>query len=96
MIKRVSPVKKLLAYGSVLLVFACIELRDHSPSYRLQNVGAATNLSLMTFNILSNVDLVGLSEGYERWVHRKSDVFRTIDEAQPDLEIGRASCRERV
>lgn len=64
---------------------ACLELFNRSSSLRMANVGKETSVSILSFNILSTIDVSALSEGYPIWDQRKQAVWKTIRQKSPDL-----------
>ncbi len=66
------------------LCTSCLGLQDRTSRVPLQNKGTATTLSILTFNIMTSVDLLGLQH-YAPWIQRKAEVLRTIEVQNADL-----------
>lgn len=81
--KCLSVVISLLV--ALLLTSACLDFRQKKGRYLLQNVGEPTQITIMTFNILSTVDLFAVSQGYPLWFQRKENVFTEIKRQEADF-----------
>ncbi len=71
--------------AGVCCLVSCFDLQSKKGHYLVRNVGEATDLRVMTFNILSTLDLVALTDGYATWGERKRFVFEMIESQDPDL-----------
>lgn len=71
----------------LVLVFctSCFELKGVKSHYPLKNTGESTDLSVLTFNILSTLDLGALTKGYPTWWSRRKAVFSVLEDKDPDL-----------
>jgi endonuclease/exonuclease/phosphatase family metal-dependent hydrolase len=70
---------------SVFFVVSCLGYEDSSDSYELINIGSKSTVSFLTFNILANIDIKALDEGYATWDQRSSGVIELIENSSADF-----------
>ncbi len=78
-------IRLLFSFFFLTLLTSCFELKGVKSRYKLINTGKATDVSVMSFNILSTWDLGAITNGYPTWWKRRCAVFTAIDEHDPDL-----------
>jgi endonuclease/exonuclease/phosphatase family metal-dependent hydrolase len=80
---------RTLTYITASLAFlsSCIELGNRNPSYQLKNIGKRSEVKLLTFNILANIDFKARSDGYLPWNARKDGVLALIEQSAADFVV---------
>lgn len=76
---------RFLCLALLLCTTSCFELKGVKSHYPLKNLGESTELTVLTFNILSTQDLGALTRGYPSWWSRRKAVFSVLDDQNPDL-----------
>lgn len=69
----------------LIILTSCIESHNHDGFVTLQDQGDETSIRLLSFNILTTIDVKALSEGYKTWVDRRDSVFGYIKNLNPDI-----------
>lgn len=67
------------------MLTSCLSMREKRIYNELDNTGEELSLKILTFNILSSVDLTAASQGYPAWVNRKQTVFEMITQSHAEL-----------
>ncbi|MBI2601440.1 MAG: endonuclease/exonuclease/phosphatase family protein [Deltaproteobacteria bacterium] len=67
------------------LFSSCLDFRQKKGRYLLKHTGDPTVISILTFNILSTVDLLAVSQGYPIWLQRRENVFAEIMQQNADI-----------
>lgn len=73
---------------SILLcigIYSCIESHDHDSFTLIYDQGGATDLRILSFNILTTIDVKAITEGYKKWVDRRDALFNYINNLSPDI-----------
>ena len=64
---------------------SCLESQFKQDRYTIKNTGGSVELSVMTFNILSSLDLGSQNKGYSVWKDRAPGVFALLNHIKADV-----------